>query len=81
MNEYINMEGLQRTKVKVRGYMVNADWIVSIQHPEVLKKYTGPVVWINRCERCGEEEPVYAGPVDNAVNQGHKFIQRHKYCK
>ena len=41
----------------------NFDWIVCCQEAEVLKKFSGPVVWVNQCLRCGQEEPVFTGPV------------------
>ncbi len=57
------------------------DWIFSIQTPEILKKYPGPTIWVSRCERCGVEEPVYAGPLDVAIFQSKRFIKLHSICK
>ena len=56
------------------------DWIFSSQQEEVLKKYPGPVVWVNQCKKCGTEEPVYQGPVDVAIYQSKKFISTHGRC-
>ena len=61
--------------------VMKADWIFSIQGPGVLKKYPGPVAWVNWCKRCGREEPVYQGPLDVAIYQSKQFIKIHKGCK
>jgi len=57
------------------------DWIFVRQDPEVLKKYNGPVVWVNWCKRCGTEEPTYEGPLDVAIYQSKQFRSIHKGCK
>jgi predicted nucleotidyltransferase len=57
------------------------DWIFSSQQEAVLKKYPGPVVWVNQCKRCGIEEPVYQGPLDVAIYQLRKFISIHRGCR
>lgn len=57
------------------------NWIFVRQDAETLKKHSGPVVWVSRCERCGAEEPVYEGPLDVAIYQGKKFMERHKRCE
>ena len=57
------------------------DWIISSQTKYDLSKYSGSVVWVNKCLRCGEEEPTDQGYVPVAVFQGKEFIRRHKNCK
>jgi hypothetical protein len=59
----------------------NSDWIVSCQEPEVLKKFPGPVAWVNQCLRCGEEEPVLGGPVAVMIYQAKLFIKMHRHCR
>jgi len=59
----------------------NNDWIVSCQKAEVLKKFPGPVAWVNQCLRCGREEPVFMGPVPVAIYQSRLFIKMHRQCK
>jgi len=61
--------------------MIKGDWIIVSQTAFDLARYLGPVVWINKCLRCGTEEPVYQGPADVAIYQGKKFITIHKGCK
>ena len=60
--------------------MKKGDWIVVSQTEFDLARYSGPVVWINKCLRCGTEEPVYQGSVDVAIYQGKKFISIHGRC-
>lgn len=60
---------------------MKADHVFSVQTPEAIKRHPGPVVWINRCENCGQEEPVYQGPVEVALFQSKLFIKRHRTCK
>jgi len=57
------------------------DWIICSQRVEDLRRYSGPVVWINECLRCGTEEPIYQGALDVLVYQGKRFINFHKNCK
>ncbi len=57
------------------------DWIVILQDELHLTKYLGPVIWVNKCLRCGQEEPTYSGPASVAIFQGKEFIRRHKNCK
>ena len=57
------------------------DWIIILQDKIHLNKYPGPVVWVNKCLRCGQEEPTYSGPADVAIFQGQEFIKIHKSCK
>ena len=57
------------------------DWIIISQTPYDLARYLGPVVWVNKCLRCGQEEPTYEGYVPVTVFQGKEFIKRHKNCK
>jgi len=59
---------------------MKVDWIVSSQTEFDLARYLGPVVWINKCLRCGTEELVYQGPADVAIYQGKKFISIHRRC-
>ena len=59
----------------------NNDWIVSCQQAEVLEKFSGPVVWVNQCLRCGQEEPVFTGPVPVTIYQSKLFIKMHRHCK
>ncbi len=61
--------------------MKSPDWIVINQQTEILKKYPGPVVWVNQCQRCDGEEPVYQGPLDIALFASKRFLQFHKDCK
>ena len=60
--------------------MSNQDWIIISQTAFDLARYLGPVVWINKCLRCGGEEPTYEGPMDVAIYQSKKFINIHKRC-
>ncbi len=60
--------------------MKNVDWIIVSQTEFDLARYVGPVVWINKCLRCGNEEPVYQGPLDVAIYQSKKFSSIHKRC-
>ena len=57
------------------------DWIIVSQTSFDLARYLGPVVWVNKCLRCGQEEPTYSGPADVAIFQGKEFIKIHKNCK
>ena len=57
------------------------DWIISSQTPYDLARYIGPVVWVSKCLRCGQEEPTYQGPLSVAIFQGKEFIRLHKNCK
>ena len=59
----------------------NTDWIVSCCKPEVLKRFYGPVLWVNQCLRCGREEPVFMGQVPVAIYQSKLFIKMHRHCK
>ncbi len=56
------------------------DWIISSQNELDLSRYSGPVVWVNKCLRCGTEEPTYEGSLDVAIYQSKKFISLHKSC-
>jgi hypothetical protein len=55
-------------------------WILSLQQKAVLEKYPGPVAWVNYCQLCGKEEPVYEGPLNVAIYQSSNFISIHKGC-
>lgn len=57
------------------------DWLISDQTPETVRRFPGPVIWVNRCLRCGAEEPVYEGRVETAIFQSRGFIEMHKRCK
>jgi len=59
------------------------DWIICSQEKEVIDRFNfdGGVVWVNRCLRCGGEEPVYEVPVDQAVSKSQEFIWIHKRCE
>lgn len=57
------------------------DWIIVSQIKDDLSKYSGPVVWINKCLRCGQEEPTYEGYLPVAIFQGKEFIRLHRSCK
>lgn len=56
-------------------------WIVCSQTKEDLGKYQGPACWVNKCLRCGEEEPVYAGRLDVSIFQTKSFGSLHGGCK
>jgi len=57
------------------------DWIIVSQTKFDLARYLGPVIWVNKCLRCGQEEPTYSGPANVAIFQGKEFIKIHKNCK
>jgi len=57
------------------------DWIIVSQNKEDLLRYSGSVVWINKCLRCKQEEPTYAGTLSTTVFQGKEFIKIHRNCK
>ncbi len=57
------------------------DWIIILQDEIHLNKYQGPVIWVNKCLRCGQEEPTYEGSTSVAIFQGKEFIKLHKNCK
>ena len=57
------------------------NWIIVSQTPYDLARYLGPIVWVSKCLRCGQEEPTYEGYVPVAVFQGKEFIRLHKNCK
>jgi len=57
------------------------DWIICSQTKEDFSKYSGPIVWISKCLRCGQEEPTYEGPLSVGIFQGKEFIRLHKNCK
>lgn len=57
------------------------DWIIVSQRDEDLRRYPGPVVWINQCLRCHREQPAYEGNVDVLIYQAKQFIKFHSQCK
>lgn len=57
------------------------DWIICSQTEFDLARYLGPVVWVNKCLRCGQEEPTYQGRISVAIFQGKEFIRAHKNCE
>lgn len=57
------------------------DWIIVSQTKYDLARYIGPVVWVNKCIRCGQEEPTYEGPASVTIFQGKEFVRLHKNCK
>ena len=57
------------------------DWIIVLLDELHLNKYPGPVIWINKCLRCGQEEPTYSGPIEIGMLQEKEFIKIHKDCK
>lgn len=61
--------------------MKRPDWIICSQEKEVLARFGGRVVWVNRCLRCGEELAVYEGPLDKAISESKKFIEVHRNCE
>jgi len=62
--------------------MKKIDWILCSQRAEDLKKYApGSILWINHCLRCGKEEPVAPGPVDQILKESKRFIDLHSKSK
>jgi len=64
-----------------RKTSIKANWILCSQRPEDLNRYSPGAVWINQCRRCGEEQPVYQGPLDAILVQSKAFIDLHSKCR
>lgn len=60
---------------------MKADWIICSQLIKDLRQYPRSVVWVNKCVHCGKEEPVYPGPLHEAILKTKKFIQVHRRCE
>lgn len=67
--------------MKKGTYRHGPDWIICSQTKNDLARYLGPVVWVNKCLRCGQEKPSYAGRLNLAIKQAEGFIKIHSECK
>jgi hypothetical protein len=60
--------------------MPSPKWIKVNQQKEVLARHPGRLVWVNQCLRCGAEQAICEGPVEDALSQSRDFILKHREC-